>query len=240
MRDVMTRRDVLKSVGMGTLAFSVACTVGSPAAGQQPTPSAAAYELPPLPYEYGALAPGIEEQVLRIHHQKHHAGYVKGLNGTLAKLDQARAAGDMSSIKALSRALAFHGSGHVLHALYWLSMKPGSPAEPGRELRRALERNFGSLRVFEAQFKAAANAVEGSGWALLAYEPMGRRLLILQAEKHQNLAIWGVVPLLVCDVWEHAYYVQYQNRRADYVDSFVRLIDWAGVASRYAAAVGQQ
>ena len=108
--------------------------------------------------------------------------------------------------------------------------------EPPAPLRQALTRDFGSTEAFHSQFTQAAKKVEGSGWAILAYEPMGRRLLILQAEKHQNLAIWGVVPLLACDVWEHAYYAQYQNRRADYVDNFYKLIDWPAVAARFAAA----
>lgn len=115
-------------------------------------------------------------------------------------------------------------------------MQPSGPSEPGGEFRRVLERDFGSFGAFRAQFLAATKRVEGSGWGVLAYEPMGARLLILQAEKHQSLTIWGAVPLLVCDVWEHAYYAQYQNRRADYVDNFFKLIDWPAVVRRYAAA----
>jgi Fe-Mn family superoxide dismutase len=197
------------------------------------------YELPKLPYGFDALAPEIEERVLRIHYEKHHAGYVNGLNATLKKLEQARAANDFAQIKALSRDLAFHGSGHVLHTLYWNSMRPapGAP-EPEGALRAALERHFGSFAAFKAQFLAAAKDVEGSGWAVLAWEPTDGRLLIVQSEKHQNLTIWGVTPLMVCDVWEHAYYLQYQNRRADYVDNFFKLIDWAAVVRRYEAAGG--
>jgi Fe-Mn family superoxide dismutase len=189
-----------------------------------------------LPYGYDALRPGIEEDVLRVHHDKHHAGYVRGLNATLKALDQARASAGFSAIKRLSRNLAFHGSGHVLHALYWESMKPGGSPEPTGTLGRTMARDFGSFARFRGQFLAAAKKVEGSGWAVLAHEPLGRRLVVLQAEKHQNFSIWGVTPLMVCDVWEHAYYVQYQNRRGDYADNFFKLVDWPGVARRYAGA----
>jgi len=197
------------------------------------------YTLPPLPYPYDALAPKIDEETLRTHHDKHHAGYVRGLNATLEKLEEARAAGDHTWIKALSRDLAFHGSGHVLHSLYWVSMTPRE-TEPKGKLLSALGRDFGSFEAFKAQFLAASKKVEGSGWGLLVYEPLGDRLLVLQVEKHQDLTIWGVVPLVACDVWEHAYYLQYRNRRADYVDNFFTLIDWPAVAGRYENAVSRR
>jgi len=234
----MSRRDLMKTIGLGAAAVSLGGALGPSAGGEEPSEEAPkAYELPALPYAYDALEPQIEERVLRVHHDKHHAGYVSGLNRTLGKLEEARAGGDFSQIKALSRDLAFHGSGHVLHSLYWESMTPGGSGEPTGELLTALEQSFRSLAAFKAQFLAATKAVEGSGWGLLAYELMGRRLVVLQAEKHQNLTIWGVLPLLACDVWEHAYYVQYQNRRTEYVDRFFTLIDWPGLARRYVAAV---
>ena len=237
----MSRRELLKSVGLGALAVSLGGVSGRLALAQRATtpsaPEPISYDLPMLPYTYDALAPGIEEQVLRVHHEKHHAGYVKGLNTTLADLELARAAGDFAQIKALSRALAFHGSGHILHSLYWGNMIPGGSPEPRDALRAAIDRDFGSFAAFKAQFLAASKGVEASGWGVLAYEPMGRRLLILQAEKHQNLTVWGVAPLLVCDVWEHAYYAQYKNRRADYVDNFFNLIDWPAVTERCLAAI---
>lgn len=231
----VSRRDAIRSVGLGAMALALGGTANC-----QPTPSVGSpgpYVLPGLPYGYEALAPGIEERVLRVHHTKHHAGYVKGLNATLDALEAARAAADMSRIKPLSRALAFHGSGHVLHTLYWHSMTPGGSGEPKGGLRKMIDRDFGSFAACRAQFLAASKKVEGSGWGVLAYEPMGARLLVLQAEKHQNLTIWGVTPLMVCDVWEHAYYMQYQNRRADYVDAFWKLIDWPGTAKRFANAI---
>lgn len=239
----LNRREMIKSAGLGALAFSLGETSALGRSPLQAIPiGPKRYELPPLPYAYDALAPQIVKEVLKVHHDKHHAGYVKGLNATLDKLGQARAAGDFSQIKHLSRDLAFHGSGHVLHCLYWQSMTPKvevRKAGPQGDLRKTLEHNFGSLESFRGQFLAAAKAVEGSGWAVLAFEPMGRRLVILQVEKHQNLTIWGAAPLLVCDVWEHAYYDQYQNRRGDYVDNFYELIDWRSVLVHYNEATAQ-
>jgi len=192
------------------------------------------YTLPKPPYGYDALEPLYSERTLTIHHGKHHAGAVKGLNDTVDKLEQARKANEYGEIKALSRDIAFNGSGHVLHSLFWLSMKPGG-GEPSEELSKAMAESFGSVKAAKAQFDAATKAVEGSGWGVLVYEPISRKLLILQAEKHQNLAVWGVVPLLVCDVWEHAYYLQYANDRGSWVDSFMKLANWSFAGQRYAA-----
>jgi superoxide dismutase, Fe-Mn family len=195
------------------------------------------YVLPDLPYAYDALEPVLDEKTLRIHHDKHHAGYVNGLNATMAKMDDARKSGDYGAVKALSIDLAFNGSGHILHSLFWHSMKPKSSAVPA-ELEKAMSTSFGSVSACQAQFAAATKAVEGSGWGVLAFEPAAGRLLVLQAEKHQNLAIWGAVPLLVCDVWEHAYYLRYQNNRAGWVDAFMTIANWDLAAERLAWANG--
>jgi Fe-Mn family superoxide dismutase len=183
------------------------------------------YVLPRLPYDYDALEPHYDARTVEIHHGRHHAGYVRGLNSTLAKLSAAREQGDMGEIKDLSRNLAFHGSGHVLHCLFWHSMKPGKSSIPD-SLATALDESFGSVEAAKKHFAGATKAVEGSGWGVLAYEPISGKLLVLQAEKHQNLAIWGVVPLLVCDVWEHAYYLKYANNRGDWVDNFMEIANF--------------
>jgi Fe-Mn family superoxide dismutase len=221
---------------MGMVGLATAAALGSRSAAAAEAAGAAApllprvfaggrYILPPLPYAYDALEPFLGARTLEVHRDKHHQGYVKGLNATLAKLASARDARDYGAIKALSRALAFHGSGHVLHCLYWSSMRPGG-CPMGGSLAAAVERDFGSREAFLDQFVAATKSVEGSGWGIVAYEPMGGKVLVLQAEKHQNLAVWGAVPLLVCDVWEHAYYLDYQNRRADYVEAFLGVANW--------------
>ena len=190
-------------------------------------------KLLPLPYAYDALEPWIDKETLTIHHDKHHAGYVKSFNITLRKLSDARASGDYSLIKHWSRELAFHGSGHVLHTLYWENMSPKGGGKPEGEILAAREKSFGGFDRFRKQFAAATKAVEGSGWGIMAFEPFRGYLVILQAEKHQDLTIWGIYPLLVCDVWEHAYYLKYQNRRAEYVKNFFNLIHWPAVEKRY-------
>jgi len=233
----ISRRAMLKAAGLGAAALAMGGRVDLAKGAEPPAAALKPYELPPLPYAYEALEPVISKEILQLHHDKHHAGYVKGLNTALEKLEAARKAGDQSQVQALCRDLAFHGSGHVLHTLYWQSMKPGGSAEPNGALREAIDRSFGSLAAFREQFLAATKAVEASGWGLLVHEPVGNRLLVMQAEKHQDLTIWGVQPLLACDVWEHAYYLQYQNRRADYVDKFFGIIDWPSVAQRFARAM---
>lgn len=194
------------------------------------------YVLPELPYAYNALEPLYDEQTVRLHHDKHHAAYVNGLNAALEKLEAARKTNNFADVKALSKAVAFHGSGHILHTLFWHSMRPGGAGEIPGELEKAMKDSFGTVESCKAQFAAAAKDVEGSGWAILAYEPFADKLLILQAEKHQDLTVWGVQPLLVCDVWEHAYYLKYQNRRAEWVDTFMKMADWQFAAERLAQA----
>lgn len=190
------------------------------------------YVLPELPYAYNALEPLYDEQTVRLHHDKHHAAYVTGLNAALDKLQAARQSNNFADIKPLCKAVAFHGSGHILHTLFWHSMNPGGPNEISDELGNYMRSSFGSIDACRSQFTAATKDVEASGWGILAYEPLADRLLILQAEKHQDLTVWGVWPLLVCDVWEHAYYLKYQNRRADWVDAFMKMANWQFAAER--------
>ncbi len=192
------------------------------------------YVLPPLPYAYDALKPFLGAETLTLHHDKHHQGYVNGLNEALEKLAAARKDGEFAAVRALSDAVAFNGSGHVLHTLFWSSMTPGgAPLNGG--ISAAIKKDFGSEEAFLKQFETATVAVQGSGWGVLAYEPLAEKLLILQAEKHQNLAFWGVKPILVCDVWEHAYYLDYQNRRADFVKAFMGVANWEFAAKRFEA-----
>jgi Fe-Mn family superoxide dismutase len=199
------------------------------------------YELPPLPYAYNALEPHIDEQTMRLHHDKHHQGYVDGLNKAEQMLEQARESGDLALIKHWSREAAFNGSGHFLHSIFWSNMAPassGGGGEPTGGLASLIARDFGSFAAFKAQFSAAAKAVEGSGWALLVWDPRHDHLQVLQSEKHQNLTQWGVIPLLVLDVWEHAYYLKYQNNRGAYVDAWWNVVNWADAAERLKAAHG--
>lgn len=158
---------------------------------------------------------------------------MKGLNTALEKLEKARKEGNFENIKSLSRDLAFNGSGVVLHWIYFSTLGPKAGGKPTGKLAEAIDRDFGSYDVFWKQFAQASKDVEASGWGVLAWEPFSKRLVILQAEKHQNLTSWGAMPLMVCDVWEHAYYLKYQNRRAEYVDAFPQIIDWKKVEERF-------
>lgn len=190
------------------------------------------HQLPPLPYAYNALEPHIDEQTMKLHHDKHHLAYVNGLNTAETKLAEAREKGDFSLVKHWEREAAFHGAGHFLHTIFWENMKPNGGGKPSGELSDALASRFGSFDTFMKHFKAAGAAVEGSGWVLLVRNNMTKALDILTAEKHQNLTQWVVTPLLVCDVWEHAYYLKYQNNRAAYLDAFANVINWDDISAR--------
>lgn len=193
-----------------------------------------AHELPALPYAYNALEPHIDEQTMKLHHDKHHLAYVTGLNNAEAKLAEAREKGDYSLVKHWEREAAFHGAGHFLHCIFWENMSPKGGGKPSGALADAIASKFGSFDVFMKHFKAAGAAVEGSGWVLLVRNNMTKALDILTAEKHQDLTQWVVTPLLVCDVWEHAYYLKYQNNRASYLEAFANVINWDDVAKRFA------
>ncbi len=193
------------------------------------------YVLPELPYEYNALEPVISEAQLRVHHEKHHQGYVNGLNETLEKIRAAADAGDTGAVRPLCDALAFNYGGHILHTLYWFGVQPGGPDRPDGQLAELIARDFGSFDALKTWLSAAAAKVQGSGWAVLAWDALGARLMILQTEQHHKLVGWSLIPLLVIDVWEHAYYLDYQNRRADYVNELLGIVNWQVVANRLAA-----
>lgn len=193
------------------------------------------HELPPLPYPYEALEPHIDAQTMRLHHDKHHLAYVNGLNNAEAKLAEARAKNDFGLVKHWEREAAFHGAGHFLHCIFWENMSPNAGGTPSGSLAGAIKDRFGGFDAFMAHFKAAGAAVEGSGWVLLVRNNMTKALDILTAEKHQDLSQWVVTPLLVCDVWEHAYYLKYQNNRAAYIEAFTNVINWKDVEKRFGA-----
>ncbi len=186
----------------------------------------------PLPYPYDALEPHIDKETIEIHYTRHHAAYVKNFNSTLQRLDFARTMKDMIFIKHWCKELAFNGSGHVLHTLYWSNMS-AQGGQPKGELAELIEKSFKKFENFTDQFSAATKTVEGSGWGILAFEPCTKRLIVLQSEKHQDMALWGTYPLLVCDVWEHAYYLKYRSARGTYVDNFMKIINWSEVERRY-------
>lgn len=202
---------------------------------QAPVP-VGGHTLPPLPYGYAALEPYIDRRIMRLHHDKHHQSYVDGLNEAEEEMQKARRTKDYSLIKHWEREAAFNGAGHYLHTIFWEIMSPQGGGKPKGEVLKEIERSFGSFQAFKEHFSQAAKKVEGSGWAILVWSPRAHRLEILQAEKHQNLSQWDVIPLLPLDVWEHAYYLQYENNRGKYVDHWWNVVNWGAVADRYRKA----
>jgi Fe-Mn family superoxide dismutase len=193
------------------------------------------YALPKLGYAYDALEPHIDAQTMELHHSKHFEGYRRGLNVALNDLKEMRAAERYRDLEYRQKKLAFHGAGYLLHHVFFQNMTPGGRA-PSDALRARAAEHFGSFEAMVAHFSEAAAQVEGSGWAILAWQPAGARALILQAEKHQLQTQWNLIPLLAIDVWEHAYYLRYQNERKRYIEAFQKVVDWRDVENRWAAA----
>ena len=194
------------------------------------------YTLPELAYDYDALEPHLSARILELHHGKHHKAYVDGANTVLEKLAQARATDEYGSINQLEKNLAFHLSGHILHSIFWKNMSPTGGGKPEGDLAAAVDEHLGSFDALQNQLTEAAMNVQGSGWGALSWEPVGRRLIIEQVYDHQGNVGQGGPPLLVLDMWEHAYYLQYENRKAEWVEAFWNIVDWSDVATRFQAA----
>ena len=191
------------------------------------------YTLPDLPYDYAALEPHYSAQILELHHDKHHATYVKGANTALDKLAAARENEEFGTINQLQKNLAFHLSGHVLHSMFWENLAPAAGGKPEGDLDAAIKEGFGSFDGFRRQMSEAALAVQGSGWGALTWEPLGQQLIVEQVYDHQSNVGQGAPPLLVLDMWEHAYYLQYKNVKADWVDAFWNIVNWPDVTARF-------
>jgi Fe-Mn family superoxide dismutase len=196
------------------------------------------YTLPDLDYDYSALEPYYSGEMLELHHDKHHAAYVSGVNGALEQLEAARSADDFEAITGLEKKLAFNLSGHVLHTLFWKNLSPEGGDKPVGELAQAIDEFFGSFNRFQRQLSEATTTVQGSGWGALAWEPLGQRLYVAQIYDHQDNIGQSSGPLLVLDAWEHAYYLQYKNKRADYVQAIWNVVNWTDVAARFGRARG--
>jgi Fe-Mn family superoxide dismutase len=196
----------------------------------------AIYTLPELPYDYSALEPHISGRIMELHHDQHHAGYVKGANAALERLAEARDNSNFDNISAPEKALAFNLSGHVLHSLFWKNMAPKAGGRPQGELAAAIQQEFGSFEKLQKQINAVAASIMGSGWAALVWEPLGKKLLVTQIYDHQSNLAQAGTPLLVLDAWEHAFYLQYQNRKAEFFDAVWNVWNWADVAERFEVA----
>ncbi|MBE1532727.1 superoxide dismutase [Actinomadura algeriensis] len=194
------------------------------------------YALPDLPYDYAALEPAITGEILELHHSKHHAAYVKGANDTLEKLADARDKEQFGGLVGLEKTFAFNLSGHVLHSIFWDNLSPDGGDRPDGELAAAINEHFGTFEGFRGQLTAATSTVQGSGWGVLAWEPLGKRLVVEQVYDHHGNVGMNTTPLLVFDAWEHAYYLQYRNVRPDYVEKLWSLVNWTDVTARFDAA----
>ncbi|MFF0726912.1 superoxide dismutase [Streptomyces sp. NPDC004134] len=197
------------------------------------------YALPDLPYDYAALEPAITGQILELHHAKHHAAYVKGANDTLERLAEARDKEQFGNLVGLEKTYAFNLSGHVLHTIFWENLSPDGGDRPDGALGDAIEEHLGGFEAFRKQLSAATASVQGSGWGVLAWEPLGKRLIVEQVYDHHGNVGQGSTPLLVFDAWEHAYYLQYKNVRPDYVQKLWDLVNWDDVSARYAKATAR-
>jgi Fe-Mn family superoxide dismutase len=197
------------------------------------------YALPDLPYDYGALEPHISGSIMELHHAKHHQAYVKGANDAIDQLAEARDTGSIGrTVNLLEKNLAFNLAGHVNHSVFWPNMSPDGGDKPDGELGAAIDEFFGSFDAFRAHFTANALGIQGSGWSILAWDTLGQRLIICQLYDHQGNLPAGLYPLLLLDMWEHAFYLQYRNVKADYVAAWWNIVNWADVIERFTAARG--
>jgi Fe-Mn family superoxide dismutase len=197
------------------------------------------YVLPELGYDYAALEPSISARIMELHHSKHHAAYVAGINGALDALEEARAKNDFTWVNKLQKDLAFHLGGHINHSIFWKNLAPANSDRPEGELAAAINEFFGSFEAFQAHFNASAMGIQGSGWSFLAWDVLGQRLIIEQLYDQQGNVVPTSLPLLMLDMWEHAFYLDYQNVKGDYVKAFWNIINWADVQARFEAARGK-
>ena len=196
----------------------------------------APYVLPELPFDYSGLEPWISGKIMELHHDKHHATYVGGANTALEKMAEARETNDFGTIPMLEKNLAFNLGGHVNHSVFWQNLSPEGGDKPEGELSAAINDQFGSFDAFRAHFNSAATTIQGSGWAILSWDVLGQRLVIEQLYDQQGNVPLGSHPLLMLDMWEHAFYLQYKNVKADYAKAFWNVVNWADVQKRFDAA----
>ena len=196
----------------------------------------AEYTLPDLPYDYAALEPHISARIMELHHDKHHAVYVAGPTPALAKRPEARESGDYANVPKLEKDLAFHLGGHINHSIFWKNLSPDGGDKPTGELGAAIDEFFGSFDKFVGHFSAAATSLQGSGWAVLSWDPVGKQLIIQQLFDQQGNTALGTIPILQLDMWEHAFYLDYVNVKADYVKAFWNIANWADAQARFEAA----
>ena len=184
-----------------------------------------------LPYQFNFLEPYMDEETLNLHYKFHHGGAVKGANKDLEEIKKAVDGGTFDTVDYWTKKLSYHFSSHILHTIFWTNLTT-KKTEPNGKLLRLIERDFGNYDKLKQFIAATAKNIDGNGWGILAYQPYSGKLTILQCENHEKLTQWGAIPLLVIDVWEHAYYLKYKNKRPDFVDALFNIINWDNVAQR--------
>ena len=194
------------------------------------------YVLPDLSYDYGALEPNISGKIMELHHDKHHLAYVNGANSALDALAEAREKNDLTMVNKFQKDLAFNLAGHVNHTVFWKNMSPEGGDKPTGELAAAIDEFFGSFDAFRAHFTASALGIQGSGWSILVWDILGQKLIIEQLYDHQGNLSVGSIPLLMLDMWEHAFYLDYQNVKPEYVKAFWNIANWVDVQARFLEA----
>ena len=197
------------------------------------------YVLPDLPYDYAALEPHISGRIMELHHDKHHAAYVTGANAALEKLAEARDKGSFDTVNLLEKNLAFNLGGHINHTAFWHNLSPEGGDRPVGGLAAAIDEFFGSFDGFQKHFAAAAAGIQGSGWAILAWDSLGQKLIVFQLYDQQGNIPLGVVPIVLLDMWEHAFYLDYVNVKGDYIKAWWNIVSWADATSRFERARSQ-
>jgi len=197
------------------------------------------YQLPELPYDFNALEPVISAEIMQLHYSKHHKAYVDNLNAALEKYHQAESKNDIAAMITLQAAIKFNGGGHINHSIFWTNLGPiskGAGQGPKHELAKAIDRDFGSFESFKERFQTATVAIQGSGWGWLGYNKVSKTLEIVTCSNHDLLSSMGLVPIFTVDVWEHAYYLQYKNLRADFVKAVWKVLNWQNMEERFSKA----
>ncbi len=184
-----------------------------------------------LPYTEGFLEPFMDTETMHLHYTFHHGGAVKGANKDLQMIKKALDENNLETVDYWTKKLSFHFSSHVLHSIFWTNLT-NKKNDPTGDLLKRIEKNFGSYDRLKSLIAETAKNVDGNGWGILAYQPFSDSLTVLQCENHEKLTQWGCIPILVIDVWEHAYYLKYKNKRTDFVDSLFNIINWDNVAQR--------
>jgi superoxide dismutase, Fe-Mn family len=189
-----------------------------------------------LPYSESFLEPSMDAETMHLHYTFHHGGAVKAANNDLKKIKEALDSNNLETVDFWTKKLSFHFSSHILHSIFWTNLT-NKPTVPTGDLLKRIEKNFGSYDKLKAYIAETSKNVDGNGWGILGYQPYSDSLVVLQCENHEKLTQWGVIPLLVIDVWEHAYYLKYKNKRADFVDALFSILNWDNAAQRLDVAL---